>query len=56
MDDDTPLFRELIEETTRARLLAGSLLQAVYTDHYDQHEGPIMFCDAAACRAAWGAA
>lgn len=55
-NDDTPLFRELLEEAARARRLAGSLLEAVYRDHYDQHDGPIMFCDALACRAAWSSA
>lgn len=53
--DDTPLFRELLEEAARQRRLAGSLLEAVYQDHYDRHDGPIMFCDASACRAAWAA-
>lgn len=52
-DDDTPLFRELLEEAAKSRRIAGTLLEAVYIDHYDQHEGPIMFCDALACRAAW---
>lgn len=53
MHDDTPLFRELLEETARSRKVAGSLIAAVYRDHYDRHEGPIMFCDASACRTAW---
>lgn len=55
MHDDTPLFRELLEEVARSRQLAGSLLDAVYADHYERHEGAIRFCDAAACRAAWSA-
>lgn len=55
VQDDTPLFRELLEQTIESRRLAGSLLDAVYRDHYDRHEGPIMFCDAAACRIAWSA-
>jgi hypothetical protein len=45
----------LLEEAAHSRQLAGSLLEAVYRDHYDRHDGPIMFCDAAACRAAWAA-
>jgi hypothetical protein len=54
-DDDAPLFRELLEETARSRRIAGSLLQAIYADHYEHHEEPIMFCDASACRTAWKA-
>ena len=53
MHDDTPVFRELLEEAAQSRRLAGSLLDAVYSDHYERHDGPIMFCDASACRAAW---
>lgn len=55
MFDDTPLFRETIEEMARQRRLAGTLIEAVYRDHYERHEGPIMFCDAFACRAAHAA-
>ncbi len=54
-EDDTPIFRELLEEAAKSRRITGTLLEAVYSDHYDRHEGPIMFCDAAACRAAWSA-
>ncbi|KAB2806920.1 hypothetical protein F9L07_28200 [Pimelobacter simplex] len=54
-EDDTPIFRELLEEAAKSRRITGTLLEAVYSDHYDRHEGPIMFCDAASCRAAWNA-
>jgi hypothetical protein len=40
----------------REHLLAGALIAAAYADHYASHDGPIMFCDARACRAAWSAA
>lgn len=52
-EDDTPVFRELLEMAAESRQLAGALVAAVYRDHYERHEGPIMFCDASACRTAW---
>lgn len=51
--DDTPLFRETFEEAAGQRRLTGTLVEAAYSDHYECHEGPIMFCDAKVCRAAW---
>ena len=48
-EDDTPIF-DAVNQMLRAQ---DSLLQDVYTDHYDRHEGPIRFCDALACKRAW---
>ena len=56
MRDDTPIYHELLDEMWRQHRLATALIEAVFADHYADHDGPIMFCGARGCRAAWGAA
>lgn len=55
LPDDTPLFHELMAEAVRQRRLAGALVSAVHADHDENHDGPIMWCLARACRVAWEA-
>ncbi len=50
MYDDTPIYRELIEATARSRMLLGTLSQAVFREHQENHEGPIRYCRSEACR------
>lgn len=50
MTDETPIFRELLEDAARNRKLAQSVCDAVYRDHYELHDGPILFCPTEACR------
>lgn len=54
--DDTPIYHEVLDAYRREHRLADRLIEAGYADHYERHEGPIMFCDARACRAACTAA
>lgn len=56
MNDDTPIYHEILDADVREHRLTARLIEAAYADHYAGHEGPIMFCDARACRAAWAAA
>lgn len=56
MHDDTPIYHEILAAYRREARLAEGLIAAAFADHYAAHEGPIMFCDARACRAAWDAA
>lgn len=56
MHDDTPIYHEILDAYVREHRLVGRLIAATYADHYASHDGPIMFCDASACRAAWAAA
>ena len=56
MNDETPIYHELLNAYYREHRLHGQLIAATYADHYAHHEGPIQFCDAEACRTAWAAA
>jgi len=66
--NDTPMYfevcgdwsgrqlHELLDGWRREHRLVDILIEAAYATHYGDHEGPIMFCQVRACRAAWGAA
>lgn len=56
MHEDTPIYHEILAAYHREHRLAGALIESAYADHYESHDGPIMFCNARACRAAWSAA
>jgi len=45
-------WRDQYAVARRATVAYLRLIELVYREHYDDHEGPIQFCQSSACRVA----